>query len=267
MDDLDYSYGADVVNRVGVSVLPRSIGAAGTTLWTLETPQRIDPGETGVRQMIVRYQDANQRPFGALSVMAITPGSDYQANTLPDGSGQNRTTQLGIILTEVSASAGVLTVRNNGTDAVYLLAGARLRGTPILQGDPITLEQVDWTSISRHGLNELALNLPALGSLEDADQLARFELVRRKDPRGLVRRIQVSSASLLTQMLARTLFDRITITETQTDHSADYFIIAEEHTVDLGGARHQVSWLLESAVSDFWIVGVSHLDQDALVAY
>jgi len=267
MDGLDYVYGADVVNRVGVSLLPRSIGLAGTTLWTLETPQRIDPGETGVRQIIVRYRDADERPFGALSVIPPLAWSDYQANTLPDGTGQDRTAQLGILLTEASASGGVLTIRNNGTAAVYLLAGARLRGTPILQGDPITLEQVDWTSVSRYGLHELALNVPALGSLEDADQMARFELVRRKDPRGLVRRIQVSNTNLLTQVLARTVFDRITITETQTDHSADYFIIAEEHSVDLGGAQHQVSWLLESAASDFWIVGVSYLDQNTLLAY
>jgi hypothetical protein len=162
----------------------------------------------------------------------------------------------------------VLTIRNSGSDAAYLQAGARLRGTPIIQGDPITTQQTDWASVSLHGLNEITLNLPALGSLEAADQLARFELTRRKDPRGQVRRIQVSSANLLTQVLARTLFDRITVTETQTDHSADYFIIAEEHMVDLGSIRHEVSWLLESAAANaFWIVSTSHLDQDTFLAY
>jgi len=267
MDALDYRYGADVVNRVGVTVLPRSIGAAGTTLWTLATPQIIAPGDSGVRQIIVRYRDSTERPFGALVVQAPAPGVDYQANTLPDGSGVDRTAQLGVLLAESSASAAVLTVRNNGADTLYLLAGTRLRGTPILQGDPIRLEHTDWTSVSRHGLGELALNLPALGSLDEADQLARFELVRRKDPRGLIGRIQVSGVNHLPQVLARTLFDRITITETQTDHSTAYFIIAEEHTVDLGGARHQVSWLLESAAAPFWIVGTSLLDTDTVLAY
>lgn len=267
IEALEYAYGADVVNRVGVSLLPRSIGAAGTTLWTLQTPQRINPGETGFLRIIVRYRDSSERPFGALTVTPPQPGVDYQANTLADGSGQDRTSQIGVLLMESSASAATLTIRNNGLDPVYLLAGARLRGMPILQGDPITLEQTDWTSVSLHGLNELAFNLPALGSLEEADQLARFELVRRKDPRGSVRRIQVSGATQLTQALSRTLFDRITVTETQTDHSADYFIIAEEHSVDLGGTRHLVSWLLESAASTFWIVGTSLLDQDTILAY
>jgi hypothetical protein len=267
MDALDYFYGAGVVNRVGVSLLPRSIGAAGTSLWTLETPQRINPGDNAFLHTIVLYRDTDGRPYGALSVSPPAPYFDYQANTEADGSGEDRTAQLAFLLMESSASAATLTIRNNGTDTLYLLAGARLRGTPIIQGDALTLEQTDWTSVSRHGLNELTLNLPTLDSLEEADQLLRSELLRRKDPRGNVRRIQVSGASHLAQVLSRTLFDRITISETQTDHSADYFIIAEEHTVDLGGLNHQVSWLLEAATDLFWIVGTSLLDQDTVVAY
>ena len=268
MEGLDYVYGADVINRIGVSILPRSIGAPGTTLWTLAAPQKINPGEAGTCQIIIHYRDADARPLGALSAITPAPFFDYLANTLADGTGQDRTAQIAVTLSEFSASAAVLTLRNLGTDIAYLQAGARLRGTPIIQGDPITLQQTDWASVSLHGLNTLTLNLPALGSLEDADQLARFELTRRKDSRGQVRRIQVSSANLLTQVLARTLFDRITVTETQTDHSAGYFIIAEEHTVDLGSARHEVSWLLESAAANaFWIVSTSHLDQDTYLAY
>jgi hypothetical protein len=268
MDGLEYVYGADVVNRVGVTLLPRSIGVAGTALWTLGASQLINPGETGVRQMVVHFTDANELPLGAVSVIPPVAGVDYQANTQADGTGVDRTAQLNVLLSETSASGAVLTIHNIGSDAVYLLAGTRVRGTPLLQGDLITLEQTDWTSVSLHGMRGIAFNLPALGSLEDADQLGRFELARRKDPRGIVRRIQVSGATLLTQMLTRTLFDRITLTETQTDHSADYFIIAEEHAVDLGGASHQVSWLLESAAaSAFWIVSTSHLDQDTILAY
>ena len=78
----------------------------------------------------------------------------------------------------------------------------------------------------------------------------------------------MSGTSHLTQVLERTLFDRITIAETQTGHTADYFIIAEEHAVDLGGFRHTVSWLLEpAAASAFWIIGTSLLDQDTILAY
>ena len=171
-------------------------------------------------------------------------------------------------MVEAGASAAVFTIRNDSTDAVYLLAGMTIRGTPIIQGDPITLDQTDWLSVSLHGLHELSFNLPALDSLEEADQLARFELTRRKDPRGAVRRIQVSGTNHLTQMLTRTLFDRITITETQTGQDADYFIIAEEHVVDRGGWRHQVTWLLEPAsASTFWIIDTSRLDIDTIPAY
>jgi hypothetical protein len=268
MEGMDYSYGAEVVNRVGVTLLPRSIGTPNTVLWSLESAQRLAPGETGVRQIIARYRDADNRPIGALSIIPPLSGVDFHANTQPDGSGGDRTSQVQVILTESAMSAAVLTLRNNGADSVYLLPGMGIRGTPLAQGDLVTLDHTDWLGVSLYGLHHRSFDLPALSSLEEADDLARFELARRKDPRGLVRGLQVSGTIHLTQILTRTLFDRITVSETQTGHSADYFIVAEEHTVDLGGARHQVSWLLEPAAANtFWLVGTSHLDTETILAY
>lgn len=268
MDGLEYAYGADVANCVTVTLLPRSIGAVNTTLWTLENPQALQPGEAGVRVLIARYRDAQDRPLGALSVVPPVPYIDYTANTLPDGTGEDRTGSVGVLLAETGASAAVLTVRNNGLEPVFLLPGMKLRGTPIIQGDPITLEHIDWTSVSLHGLSALSFNLPALDSVEAADQLARFELARRKDPRGVLWQMTLSGTTHLPQILARTLFDRITITETQTGHSAGYFIIAEHHTVDLGGFRHVVNWLLEPAAAHaFWVIETSLLDHDTVLAY
>ncbi|MBZ0274857.1 MAG: hypothetical protein K8I60_01860, partial [Anaerolineae bacterium] len=125
----------------------------------------------------------------------------------------------------------------------------------------------DQTSINFHGLRPLAFDLPALDSVEDAGQLARFELARRKDPRGMVYTLSLSAPSHLPDILARTLFDRISITETQTGHTADYFIVAESHTLDLGAARHRVTWTLEPAAGDFWVMDYGLLDQTTVLAY
>jgi hypothetical protein len=267
-DDLDYAYGQGVVNQVQVTLVPRSIGPASTVLWSLGAPQAIPPGETLFHHIVVRYRDANERPIGALTVIPPQPGIDFQANTLADGTGLDRTAQVDVLLIAADASAATLEIRNRSSQTAYLLAGAQLRGTPLDLGDPITLRQSDEASIAFHGLNLLSLDLSVLDSLEAADQLARYELARRKDPRGSVRTIRISGQNLLSQVLARTLFDRITIQETQTDHSADYFIVAEAHEVDQGGARHRVAWLLESAdASAFWVIGASKLDQTAVLAY
>jgi hypothetical protein len=265
---LDYAYGADFANRVQVEITPRSIGVPGSTLWSLDTPQRIDPGEGAARRIIARYRDAADRPQGALDVLKPVPGLDYQANLLPDGSGADVTGGLLVTLVEASASAAVLDLRNLFGLPIYLLAGARLRGTPILLGDPLTVEAAGWTSLNRHGLRAYRIQTPALGTVGDADSLARYELARRQQPRGAVRSLTLSAAAHRPHILARTLFDRIRITESQTGHSGDYFIIAEEHRVELGGARHTARWLLEpAAASAFWVIETSRLDQTSVLAY
>jgi hypothetical protein len=268
MDGLEYEYGAQIANRVEVPVVPRSLGVPGNVLWQLDSPQKIEPGEAGVRRLNVLYRDAADRPLGAVSVLTPVPVLDYSANTEPDGSGTDYTTRLLVNVVEAGASGALLELRNTLSGALYLLVGARLRGTPLILGDPAIVEQTDWESLNRYGPHYLRLNTPDLGTLEEADNMARFELSRRKNPRGLVRSLQVSGALHLTQMLTRTLFDRITVQETQTNHSADYFIIGEDHEIDLAGARHHARWLLEPASSSaFWILDASLLDQTTILAY
>ncbi len=266
MTGLDYAYGAEVVSRVQVNLTPRSIGPAGTTLWRLESAQPLPAAS--VRRLTVRFRDADRQPVGALNVAYIRPHIDYQANSQPNGSGVNLTAQVTITLVEVDFSAAVLVLMNTSRRDAFLLAGFEVRGTPVLQGDPLSVEQINLLSQVFYGSNTVLLDLPALDSLEQADQIARFELARRDTPRGLVQRVMLDAKHHPQAALARTLFERITLAESQTGHSADYFIVAEAHTVEQGGERHRVTWLLESASAhNFWLLGVHLLDESTILAY
>ncbi len=268
MDGLEYVYGADVANQIEVMLIPRSLGTPASVVWKLATPQLIQPGEAGIRRIVAPYRDASNQPMGAALVIAPVAGVDYQANTLADGTGADRTVALNMVIMEAGASAAVIEIRNTGTTPLYLLAGAQLRGTPLIGGAPALVTQSDYASANLYGLRRLTLHTPALTNIDEADQLARYELARRKSPRGMLRSIQISGTLHLNQILSRTLYDRITIHDTQTNHSADYFIIAEQHTVDLGGARHQTRWLLEpAAANSFWVLNTSTLDQTTTLAY
>jgi hypothetical protein len=268
MEGMVYTYGGALVNRAHVTYTPRSIGAPGTVLWRLERPQKLEPGEGGILRLVARFRDSNKRPIGALTVIPPVAVVDYQANTLNDGSGVDFTARVVVTLLSADTSAAELYLRNDSSRVLYLLAGMQIRGTPILIGDPLVLEAIDWGSANRYGLNTLTFDLPVVGSAEDAANTARFEIARRTTARASVHSIQVSGSNLLAQVLARTLFDRITVTESQTGHSADYFIIAESHEVDEGGARHRATWLLESAAANtFWILDRSTLASTTLVAY
>lgn len=264
MDELDYRYGAAHTNRVAVNTIPRTAGPANSILWTLAESQRL-PGAGRPLVLIARFRDSAERPIGAASVTPPVPGLDWQANTRADGSGQDRTSSVFLKIT-AAAAAATLEFSTQSSETLYILAGARLRGTPILQGDPVTIEAVDFARQNRYRAASITFDLPAL-TAEFAADLARFELARRAQPRGKVEWLTLRGRSHLPALLAHTLFDRITLTEAQTGHTADYFIIAEEHTVERGGLRHQARWLLEPVDIAFWRVASGTLDQTCVLAY
>lgn len=259
VEAMDYRFGDDFANHVQVAVIPRRVGAPYSPLWTLENAQRLPPG---VRRMTVSYRAADGSPMGALAVSGLV----FSANSQPDGSGASAAVT-GVIA-EAGGSTAALEFHNSTGTTVYLLAGAQLLGTPLIIGVPLEIEQLDRTSISFYGQRTLSLAAPLLDSVDDADQMARYELRLRSQPRDVVTAIETSTRTHPQQTLARTLFDRIRVLDAQTEHDGQYFILGEAHQVDLGGARHQVRWTLERAdPTMFWQVSYSHLDQTTTAAY
>jgi hypothetical protein len=265
MEGMDYVYGADVINRVQITITPRSIGADNTLLWSLSQPQRLRPGITS--RFVARYRDDNDNPVGALSLISLQPNTHYTATIDQEGMGADVTGYISVRIVEAGASSLLLEISHALPYVVYLQS-LELRGTPLTSNDPLMVENADQQSITFYGLNALELDLPALTSIDEAEQMALYELGKRKDPRGIVQRLSSSSRSHPTESLSLTLFDRISITETQTNHSADYFIIAEVHDVDKGGVRHCVSWLLELADSErVAVIGDAKPDGSRVLAY
>jgi hypothetical protein len=265
MDGLTYTYGEPVFSRVSVQFRPRRVGGAGTVLWALDTRQKLSPDEAP-QTIIARFRDDNERPIGALNLEALVRGLDYTANLAADGSGPDMTEHVEILLRAADFSAAALEVHNRSGQPVYL--AAQVRGIPLYQDEPLTVTAPSQYSEVQYGPRELDLDLPALNAVEQADTVARYELARRKTPRGSVTSLTLSHPAHRPLILARTLFDRLTIHETQTNHASDYFIVAEAHKVDRGGAAHTVTWTLESAEANtFWLVGYSRLRRDTVVAY
>lgn len=265
MDGLAYTYGDSTVSRVQVRLFPRRLGADGALLWTLPAPQLVLPGDQP-RTLVARFRAEDERPIGALTIIPPARGVDYTANLAADSSGVDVTPQVDVILRSAGFSAAALEIHNRSRLPVYVRL--QLRGTPLYQDDPLTVEQTSHYSLAAYSLRALSFDLSALDSVEQADRLARYELARRKTPRGTAQTLTLSSAAHHAHILARALFDRITVREAQTGHAADYFIVAEAHRVDLGGARHSATWTLER-VSDgtFWLLGSSRLRRDTVVAY
>jgi hypothetical protein len=183
-------------------------------------------------------------------------------------SGGDRTAQLIVAVSLVSGGAIKITFINTGGDSLYVQPGMTLRGTPIYPGDSVLVVQEDEMAQLANGVRTLTLSLPALDSIEDADQLARYELSRRVVPRGEMRTLQLDERHRLDDALLLSLFDRVRVIETQTAHDSEYFIVAEAHEVSAGGYQHQVTWTLEAVPPlAYWVLDVSGLSVGTRLAY
>lgn len=244
-EEMELLHGADVINRVRVHVRPRALGAAGSTLWTLASAQKVRAN--GSLRLVVPMRDGQGRRAGATSVIPPAPVTDYSANTAPDGSGTDVTASLSVTVLALEGSAAKLKFTNASGAPIYVLPGATLRGTPLLGGQPAVIEAADDTSAARYGPRLLEIDAPLIDSLDDADQTAALELARRPEPRSNVRTLTLSERVRYGDALALTLFDAVRVIDTHTGIDGVYWIVGEAHDIAQGGARHTVRWTLEAA--------------------
>lgn len=261
---LHYAYSGELVTGVQARLRGRDLGAVESTLWTLRSTQALRPG---VMRLIVRFRDASGQAIGATDVITPVATVDYNATTAPDG-GTDATSSVSITVQKLEGGSAKLRIESTHSDVIYLQAGARLRGTPLIPAESMLVEAVDDLSAQAHGADTLTLNLPALDSLADAEQIAQFELSRRGTVQGVVDGLTLSNRTRLTEALTLTLFDVVRVVDARNGHDADYRIIGEAHEVTQGGARHLTTWTLEpvSALA-YWVLDVSALGVDTRLGY
>jgi hypothetical protein len=257
-DDTRMIYGGTLVNHVSIGLRPRALGTPASVLWTLANAQRLRPGAH--LRLIVPLRDSAGRRIGAVDAITPVPYTDYTASTSPTGAGSDATAAVTIDVIALEGSAAKLRLNNASDNTVYLMAGAQLRGTPLLGGQPARVEESDSVSIAAYGVHPLDLRLPLLDSAESAADLAAWELARRAQPSGAVTMLTLGQRTRYADALALTLFDRVRVIDAQAGHDRTYAIVGESHIVTAGGTRHSVVWTLEPApAAAYWTLGVSPL--------
>ena len=129
----------------------------------------------------------------------------------------------------------------------------------------------DATSQAAKGPRRLAINAGFLDASTAADR-ASWTLSTKKDEqdRPVIGIVGNASATLMTQVLARDLSDRVTITDAgaKTGINAAFHIERIEHSISNGGTLHTVRWQLSPADgAGFWALDVSALDTSTRLAY
>jgi hypothetical protein len=252
MQGLEYNYAGqgEFTNDVTVTSHPRTISDdTDVILWQLEEPVTLEPEEE--REIGASYKDESDNRIGGLDVY-------LDSITFEDAEGS-------ITIEEEGANRAMLRVINSTNDSITLNT-CMVRGQKITDFGTVDAFAVDSASISLYGHRDMSLNLRAVDNQDEAQGIADFELIRRKQPSGKVQTVTVKSHGISgggqhSHQLARTIGDRIKIIETQTGHTGEYFIIGERHKLSKSMTEYETTWYLESATEGHWFM----IDEDDIV--
>ena len=260
MTDMAYNFAGldECKNEVIVMCHPRSIGTVNTdVLWELgESVIRVEANKPRVNS--IKYTDETNKRIGAKDVNVT--GLTFESGTA-------------IVTVAEQANGAELTFTSV---AGAVVTGCVIRGRKIVDSGVIEAKASDTTSIIDYGRRTLRLNLPSIDNVDGAQDIADFERNRRSYPRGMVQALTVAShgrkgGNHHAEQLALTLGDKINITETQTAHSAAYYVMGEAHELTNGANLWKTTWYLEPAPTVYpWklgAVGRSELGNVTWLAY
>lgn len=244
---LEYVYGDDLYNAARVRVAPRTISATATeVLYDLDEPITLRAGTSRTLRASYRQADSDALIAG----MDITPPNTGDGSLATTGS-------LSVSVTPGATSAEIVVTNTSATEDGSL-------DTLIIRGRRLTsygyqdVVKTDSNSVTIYGQRELYIDARLLDKASEAEQIAQWELLLHKAPRGLVYAVQMRNRDAATRaaQVSRTIGDRITLDVPQHDHRADYHIIGEIHRVTSGGKYHETTWRLEPAAPyNGWILG------------
>lgn len=249
----------DTANRITLNYEPRAVGAPGEVIWTAAgLPLKLNPGEH--KQLTARYVDPDSdKPMGAMEFIPPLLGLDYTATTDEEGSGTDISNKVTVGV-EFGGSSATVWLDSSVTCYVQVL---QLRGTPLRRFDRQSLTESDGDSYYDSDWQDKSIDIPAISDEDFARNVAKHYLARHSE-----RLTRLASVTLLSSYdngtaagyaVNYTVGDRITITDSFTQHDLDYFIVGETHSIQAGSApTWTIKWALRPASREvFWRVGIS----------
>ena len=193
--------------------------------------------------------------------------TDYKANTLADGTGEDRTANISLTMSAFAETAK-LTLTNTGTDLVYITL-LKVRGDAYSDGSQTTRKAVDSSSQLDYNKRVKKLDGKFLNTIDQAQDYCDFVLARFKEPHGNVKVSLVNQTeALLTQILVRKLSDRVRVVNAQLGLDDEYFINKQSWRISEGGKLIESTWGLRAVDAEtFWCLGYSGLGTETALAY
>ena len=212
-EDVAADYGwRNVINSVSFSVDERQ-SITATTVW--ESDELVVVGASSSKTIAISTTDPF---FGAIVPDSAT--GDYQVNS---GSVSS------VTLSRTSGASLIITINAGVSGAV--IENLRLRANSVAVVRTLQITAKDSTSIATYDEQPWPNDAPWVTKY-DADSIAKNIIALRKDPLVQVSVPLVPSNDFaLAQMFTRDLSDRVTITDSATGISGDFYIERIEHNI------------------------------------
>lgn len=227
----DYSFGADRASTVRVMAYPRTLGPAGAVLWQLGESLVLNQQQERTVRVDYSDEDTNQQIAGldaAIDTFTHTGHVDITVEFLARGATITLTNRDKF---ENTVSAIVITGQKltsyNAVEAVATDEASAL------------FRQIEYTIDSKSQAD------PDL-----AQQIAEYELYRRKEPKGAIRSITLLEKDNIWMrevMMGLQFGSSGTVVEVIDDqlvHDGIYYIVGQEHRWGLREG-YKVKWILE----------------------
>jgi len=253
-------------NHVTVIAHPRSISAS-TTVWSMTDKPSMQANASA--DFWAQYTNPVTFAYApALSSVAPAASTDYYLNAASDNSAKDGTSSASITFTDFNETAKIHI--KNGASQMYVTK-LQVRGFPLYTPNPTKAISSNASSITAYFKNAFELDLPWQQNSLTAQDFSDYLLGLYGDPYSVVGFTYHAnrSAALMYQALSQEIGGRVTVSETVTGIAGrDYWIGQMQHTIDLAGTNHVVTYKLEKANTlSYWIIGTAQLGTGTRLAY
>ena len=276
MTEMEYEFSARTVRNIAQVTGHKRAAAAlpATVLWGTRDTPRIEPNKA-----LTIWAHLEQP---ATAIVSPVGGTDYGISATAAGVDSAALRANVAAVFTVYGQSVKMTFTSTNTQDVYIVNGSA-PGTPamslIIRGqeyedDEVFAKEEDAASQVAYGDRAIEIDNPFMGNFNSLQAYAEWLVSRYKNPQpdALQMHLLNSTSALWTQILAREISDRITLTVTDLGVSAkDYYINKMHHEMSEGGSIHKATWWLERVdETKYWlleIAGYGELEQTTKVGF
>ena len=244
-DDTDMQQPWDEVrNQIRIVAKPRTTTPTTTDeIWRLYDKPYIAAGASLTIWAEYQY-DGEYAPYKTV----VTPvnNTDYESNTLEDGTGTDGSGSIAIVMTTYTTEAK-LVITNNAAYGQYITM-LKLRGQLYIAPQSSTMTASDTDSQTAYDKRGLTIESRWMQDTVVAQMHADHAKLLYANPRKVVWVVIHNRPSI---QFACDLFDKVALNLTELSATGSYQVTYIEHAIDRKDMR--TTWRLEEMVSNLWI--------------